>query len=232
MFKTIYRLAVLTIVCGNFYPAVGSAQQSLEFGVWGGYARSNEFTNDVTLCVLYTCGPTTTNPHFWRHAFASGVMLRQQRSERTAVRAEAALVPKGYGPGDHRSDWHQAALYMEVPVLAEVRLLEIGALGLHLSSGLAPALLLSCTVSGSTADGFIQERCDRTNPVTGRSYGPGVSHDLGWVVAPGARLPTAAGNLILELRHTRGLIDIRPDAVGRTTNRSTVIIFASSWRVR
>ncbi|CAN5653092.1 hypothetical protein BH23GEM6_BH23GEM6_11780 [soil metagenome] len=232
MYKVVVGVALLSIVSAGLSPAATSAQQGLEIGIWGGHSRTNEFTSDLTLCVLYTCRPTTMNPHFWRNAPTGGLMIRQQKSERLALRAEAVLAPKGFGPGDERSDWRLASQYLEIPLLAEIRMLRVGSLGLHLSGGLAPAVLVSCTVSGTTIDGFIQEPCAELNPVTGKSYGPSVAYDLGWAVAPGIRLPMGTGNLLLELRHTRGLIDTRPDAAGHTTNRSTAIAAASTWRVR
>jgi hypothetical protein len=206
--------------------------QSLEAGIWGGYARSNEVTTNVVICTGFECSPSVIHPHFTRNAGVAGVVLRQQRTERLALRGEVVYARKGFGPGDERSDWRVASQYLELPLLAEVVVLRLGSARLQASGGLAPAVLLSCRVSGTTVHGFITAGCAEHDPIADRSYGPNVSYDLGWVVAPGLRLPTSNGSLLVELRHTRGLLDIRRDRDSHTANHSTAVAVASTWTLR
>lgn len=159
-------------------------------------------------------------------------MLRQQWNERVAFRGEVVLAQNGYGPGDERSDWRVASQYLEFPLLAEVRLLQLGASRLQLSGGLAPAVLLACQVSGTTEAGFIAADCNERDPIKDESYGPSASWDLGLVMAPGLRVPTRYGSMLFELRHTRGLVDIRPDRGDHTGNHSTAVSLVTTWNLR
>jgi hypothetical protein len=228
MFRIALRLALTVVAAAGVLPA-GARAQALEVGGWAGYARSNEFTTDISICTTNGCGPAQTNPHFGRTVPAAGVMLRQEMTTWLAVRAEMALAGKGYGPGDERSDTRVHSSYLEFPLLAEVRLLRIGPTRLQLSGGVAPAVLLSCRASGSL---LRTDGCRDRDPGTGDLRAPRPSYDLGWVIAPGIRLPVSRGTLLLEIRHTRGLLDIKPDETGRTVNRSTALVLASTWRLR
>jgi hypothetical protein len=228
MFRIALRLVLTAVVAAGVLPA-GARAQALELGVWGGYARSNEFTTDVSICNANGCAPTETNPSFERTAPVAGVMLRREMTAWLAVRAEMALAGKGYGPGDERSRARVHSSYLEFPVLAEVRLLGVGPARLQLSGGLAPAVLLSCSSSGNS---FITGGCRDREPGTGELHAPRRSYDVGWVIAPGIRLPVSRGTLLLEIRHTRGLLDLQPDEEGRTVNHSNAVILASTWRLR
>lgn len=156
-------------------------------------------------------------------------MLRKEMTAWLAVRAEMALAGKGYGPGDERSQTLVHSSYLEFPLLAEVRLLRMGPTRLQLSGGAAPAVLFSCRASGSI---LRTNGCRDRDPTTGDLRAGRPSYDLGWVIAPGIRLPVSHGTLLLEIRHTRGLLDLEPDEAGRTLNRSTALVVASTWRLR
>jgi hypothetical protein len=212
--------------------AAPSAAQELHVGVWGGLTRSNEFTTGTSICVMDRCGPTTTNPHFWRRAPAGGVSARRTLGGRLALRGELAFAGRGYGPGDERSDWRVASQYLEAPLLAEVGMIRLAGARLHVAAGVAPAVLLACEVSGTSAAGFVTAGCSDPHPVTGATYGPGVSHDVGLVLAPGLRTSLGGAEVLVELRYTRGLVDTRPGAAGHTANRSTGVMVGTSWRVR
>lgn len=111
--------------------------------------------------------------------------------------------------------------YLEAPVLAEFAFLRLGSVAFTTTAGLAPALLVSCSVAAETVDGFKSTGCQEdwafasdTGP---RILGPRTL-DLGAAVALGARLSLPGGTGFLELRHTRGLIDSNPDQHGTTHN--------------
>jgi hypothetical protein len=214
------------------FAALPAAAQQLEIGVHGGLARSNEITSGVMICQeggAGSCGPTSFNPHYWRHAPTFGLLLRQQTSPALGLRGELNLAHRGYGPGAQSAD-HVAALYLETPLLAELRLLRRGMLEVQLAGGLAPALLLSCRFTGRDVNGPVDARCDEVSPWGGESYGPTSRYDVGAVLAPGLRLRTAGGSLGLEHRFSHGLVDIRPTGRGITTHRShvTAITFSRS----
>jgi hypothetical protein len=210
--------------------AVGSEAQQTEIGVWGGIARTNEITSTI-LCTL-DCGPSSFWNHHWRHTATGGVTVRRPVGARLAARAEISLAPKGYGPGATPHDWRVASRYLELPLLIDVRLLKLGPAEMQLGAGLAPAVLLACSVSGTTVEGFMETGCGERDPRTGGSSGPGIGWDLGWVVAPAVRLPAGPAHLTIEARHTRGLVDIRPGGGGSTTNRSTAIVVGTTLMLR
>lgn len=187
-----------------------------------------EFTTDISICNANGCAPTQTNPTFARTVPVAGVMLRKEMTAWLAARAEVALAGKGFGPGDARNETRVHSSYLEFPLLAEVRVLKIGPTRLQLSGGLAPAVLLSCRASGSI---LRTDGCRDRDPTTGEVLASRRFYDVGWVVAPGIRLPVSRGTLLLEIRRTRGLLDLEPDEQGRTVNQSTAVILGSTWRL-
>jgi hypothetical protein len=213
-------LVVLTLMI-SAASAGGSEAQQTEVGVWGGIARTNEITSTI-LCTL-DCGPSSFWNHYWRHTATGGVTVRRPVGARLAARAEISLAPKGYGPGTTPHDGRVASRYLELPLLIDVRLLKLGPAEIQLSAGLAPAVLLACTVSGTTVEGFVETGCGERDPRTGGSSGPGIAWDVGLVIAPGMRVPAGPAQLTVEARHTRGLVDIRPGSGGSTTNRATAL---------
>jgi hypothetical protein len=228
MFRITLRLALTAVSAAGMLPA-GAGAQALELGAWGGYARSNESTTGFSLCNSNGCEPSGRQHGFERTAPAAGMMLRRESTAWLAFRAEIALAGKGWGPGDehHRNRVHST--YLELPLLAEVRVVKIGPTRLQLSGGLAPAVLLSCRASVN----LLRTRgCRERDPITDEFRPPRPSYDLGWVIAPGIRLPVSRGSLFLEYRHTRGLLDLEPDEQGHTVNESSAVILASTWRLR
>jgi hypothetical protein len=224
---------ITLIVAGLLLSAAPAAAQQLEIGVRGGLARSNEVTSQIEICFHPApgeCGPASTHPHHWRQAPTYGVVLRQQATRRTALRGELNLVHRGHGPGEMSAS-HVASRYLEAPLLLELRLARTGALELQLAGGVAPAVMLACRYTGLDVNGPVDAPCDEISPWSGESYGPTVDYDLGALLAPGVRLHTGGGSLGLEFRYSRGLVDVRPEAHGRTTNLSFVTAVAYTHRL-
>lgn len=221
------RLVLAAVFALSAFPA-GAGAQALEVGAWGGYARSNEVTSGFSICNMSGCEPARSQPGFGRAVPAAGVMLRREMTPWLAVRGEVALAGKGYGPGNEQFRTRVHSSYLEFPLLAEVRLARIGPTRLQLSGGAAPSVLLSCRSSTSS----VRTSGCRERNSAGEFHAFRRSYDVGWMVAPGIRLPVSRGNLLLELRRTRGLLDLEPDDEGRTVNRSTALVLASTWRLR
>lgn len=224
----VYLSVPLTIAALAVSGHSGAAAQGTEIGIWGGLARSNEVTTDFQMCNMNGCGPGKTYPSFSRTSVVAGLSVRQRLSDRIGIRVEAGVANKGFGPGDHRSDSRVSSAYLELPLLADLRLFNFGATELHLSAGVAPAVLLSCRWSGTTVNGRESGTCDEPGEFS--QYGPTVRHDLGWMLAPGVRVNTGLGALLLELRRTGGLVDIQPGEFGRTANSSTAVVVGFLWR--
>lgn len=227
MFRIALRLALTAVSAASVLPA-GARAQALELGAWGGYARSNESTTGFSICNVNGCAPSGSQHGFGRTAPVAGMMLRREGTAWLAFRAEIALAGKGWGPGDEQHRTRVHSTYLELPLLAEVRVVKIGPARLQLSGGLAPAVLLSCRAS---VNPLRTRGCRERDPNTGELHPPRPSYDLGWVVAPGIRLPVSRGTLLLEIRHTRGLLDLEPDEQGRTVNHSNAVILGSTWRL-
>jgi hypothetical protein len=160
-------------------------------------------------------------PHEPRHGFAGGAFVRVGLSRSLSLQPELLFVQKGFevtGPTLHLS-------YIELPVLlrADLRGTEAGGVRPFLYGGLAPALLTSCTVFGTHVEGAYHGRCGEVEPadvqLEPRSY------DLGLALGGGLNVM----GLVVELRHTRGLIDnqVRPHAE-RSTNRALTALVGYS----
>jgi hypothetical protein len=212
-------LATLTLLAMSVtgHPA---AAQDVEVGGWLAASRSSEITTGLTLCNARGCFPSSSSPtgSAARNSVHGAVMARAPLSPRLAIRAELAVAPKGYTPPTHP---YVTSTYLEAPVLAEVAFLRLGSVSLTAAAGLAPALLVSCSVAAETVNGFKRTGCQEDWAFAGetepRFLGPR-SLDLGAAVAFGARFPFPRGTGFLELRHTLGLIDSNPDQDGTTRN--------------
>lgn len=229
------KLFLIIMVPGLYAVGLGCpssvAAQTMEIGGWVGYSVSNEYTSGFGICNVNGCYPSSSNPHYSRTAPAAGLVVRAAWSERLALRGELMLSHRGYGPGEAPHRQRVASRYLELPLLAELHLAKVGPAGVAISGGVAPALLLSCSYSGRRSAGPVTAGCGETDPLTGRSYGPDVGYDLGWILAPGLRFPVPRGSVSLELRHRRGLVDIRSDYHGRTANRATVLTLGFTRRL-
>jgi hypothetical protein len=193
--------------------------QALEVGGWLGWNGSSEVTTDITICTAVGCGPSATSPHRWRQAPAGALGARAELHPRVALRAEVAVVPKGYPPPTHP---YVTSTYLEVPVAAELTWLRLRSAAFTALAGVAPARLLACTVSAETVHGFQQATCGE-EWWDGRVLGPR-DRDLGVLVGIGLRRPVAGGSATLELRHVQGVKDSEPWAYGRTLNRTVTLI--------
>jgi hypothetical protein len=195
------------------------AAQSVEVGGWLGWNGSSEVTTDITICTAVGCGPSAMSPHRWRQAPAGALGARAELHPRVALRAEVAVVPKGYPPPTHP---YVTSTYLEVPVAAELTWLRLRSADVTALAGIAPAHLVACTVSAETVDGFQQAACGEEWG-DGRVLGPR-DRDLGVLVGIGLRRPVAGGSATLELRHVHGVKDSAPWAYGRTLNRTVTLI--------
>jgi hypothetical protein len=204
---------VLTTVSGPL------AAQSLEVGGWLGWNGSSEVTTDIMICTAVGCGPGAMMPHRWRQALAGALGARVELHPRVALRAEMAVVPKGYPPPTHP---YVTSTYLEAPMGVELTWLRLRAADVTALAGIAPARLIACTVSADTVDGFQQTACGE-EWWDGRVLGP-QERDLGVVVGIGLRRPVAGGSATLELRHVHGVMDSAPWENGRTLNRTLTLI--------
>lgn len=204
-------------------PARSLAAQSLELGLWGGGARSNEVTTGISLCNANGCGPSSSWPHYERNAVTGGIGARLQLHDRVAVQAGLSLGRKGFGPGPSPADRRVDSRYLELDLTGQVRVVSYGPAALWLGGGLAPSLLLRCQTSGTTVSGFEATACGVSSAASGVRHGPEVDHDLGWVAGPLIRVASPVGVFRLQARYMRGMLDIRPDEEGTTTNRSFLV---------
>jgi hypothetical protein len=111
------------------------AAQSVEVGGWLGWNGSSEVTTDITICTAVGCGPSATSPHRWRQAPAGALGARAELHPRVALRAEVAVVPKGYPPPTHP---YVTSTYLEVPVAAELTWLRLRSADFTALAGIAP----------------------------------------------------------------------------------------------
>lgn len=229
MFRTACIPGLLVLAAAAL-STTNAGAQSFDVGLRVGWAQSNEFTHFV-LCNARGCGPSSSWPGFRRNAPTAALVVGVNGSNWLGARAEVALAQKGYGPGDERSDWRVASQYLEFPLLVQARLLRTALLDVQVRSGLAPAVLVSCRVAGTTISGFATGDCGEPLPATQSSYGPDVPYDLGWVIGWGIRFAGTFGDPVVEVSHTRGLIDIREES-GHTANRSTSISVGLLWKLR
>lgn len=211
------RLLLPALVLLAVAPAPASAQQ-VELGAWGAFSRSSEITTDIYICTMDGCSPSAMMPHRSVHAPAVGVTGRVALHPRVALRGELALVPKGYPPPTHP---YVTSTYLEAPLALEVAWLRLGRVDLTAAGGVAPALLLACTVSARTVDGFRQTGCQEE--WHGQILGPR-DRDLGVLLAVGARLRGEGGAAFVELRRVHGVVDTNPHAYGRTLNRTLALL--------
>jgi hypothetical protein len=212
-------LAAVALLAAFVAQPAPLAAQSLEVGGWLGWNRSSEITTDITICTAVGCGPSATMPHRWRQAPAGAVSLRAAPHPRFALRAELAVVPKGYPPPTHP---YVTSTYLELPVAAELTWLRLRTADVTALAGIAPARLIACTVSADTVDGFRQRECGEEWR-DGRVLGP-QERDLGVLLGLGLRRPVAGGSATLELRHVHGVMDSAPWESGRTLNRTVTLI--------
>lgn len=213
-------------------PAPAHAQHT-EIGAWVGYGSATEVTTGITICTAADCGPSWMSRPQRPRAPAGGLDFRIAATDWLAFRAGLSLIPKGHGVG-RDAGLRVAALYLELPVLLDVRLARIGPAELRLGAGVAPAALLSChvrTVERQYPFRSYDTPCAEPSPVTGTEYGPAVGHDFSWLLVPGIRIPFDHGSLDLEVRVIRGLLDLKPADGGITRNRAYSVSVGYGWRL-
>jgi hypothetical protein len=226
-FRRLAMAAVSAAALVLLLPVPSHAQQA-EVGGWLGYGSATQVTTDLTVCTINGCAPSWSSRQDRPRAVGGGVDVRVAATRWLALRAGLDLAPKGHGVGQ-AGDLRVASLYLELPVIVDVRLIRLGPAELWLGAGMAPATLLSCRVH--TAERGYPYRsyetpCGQPDPVNGLEYGPTASHDLSWILAPAIRVPLEHGSLALEARASRGLLDITPVETGSTRNRG---YFVAVW---
>jgi hypothetical protein len=155
-------------------------------------------------------------PHAPRRGVAAGMFLDFGVSRVLSIQPELLFVQKGF---DVRAPVVNVLhlSYVEAPVLLRVDLRGHDAPGIRpfIYGGLAPALLTSCRISGTHVEGEYHGRCGAVEPSEVRANPR--FYDLGLALGGGVK----HHGLVMELRHTRGLIDneVRAHAE-QTTNRA------------
>lgn len=222
------RLLLTAVAAASMLvPPPGSLlAQQVEIGGWIAANASSEVTTDITICAGWTCGPAATMPSRWRRAPAGAVVSRLHLHPRLALRAEAALVPKGYTPPTHP---YVTSTYIELPLAAELAWLRLAGVELTALAGLVPARLLDCTVSAETVHGFVRTGCQEAW-YDGRIVGPR-NQDLGVLIGGGVRRRTGAGTTFAEIRYVRGVMDSHPQDDGRTLNRTLTLAAGHAFTV-
>ena len=163
----------------------------------------------------------SAQPNQPRRAIAAGAFVRFVLHQGLSVQPELLYAQKGYevtGPTLHLS-------YVELPILlrADVRATEAKGVRPFLYGGPAPAVLVSCTVFGTTVQGSYRERCGEAESTPPRD--DPAAYDLGLVLGGGL----GYGRLALEMRHTRSLIDIRAwEGAEKSTNRALTVLLGYS----
>lgn len=159
----------------------------------------------------------SAQPNQPRRGVVAGAFVRFTLHRGLSVQPELLYAQKGYevtGPTLHLS-------YVEVPILFRADLRAPDARGLRpfLYGGPAPAVLVSCTVFGTTVNGPYRDRCGEAEATPARDDPAG--YDLGLVLGGGL----GYGRFALEVRHTRSLIDIRAwEGAEKSTNRALTVL--------
>ncbi|HEV2130589.1 MAG TPA: porin family protein [Longimicrobiaceae bacterium] len=159
----------------------------------------------------------SAQPNQPRRGVAAGAFVRFGLRRGLSVQPELLYAQKGYevtGPTLHLS-------YVELPFLfrADLRAPEARGLRPFLYGGPAPAVLVSCTVFGTTVQGPYRDRCGEAD-ATPTGTDP-AAYDLGLVLGGGL----GYGRFALEVRHTRSLIDIGAwKGAEKSTNRALTVL--------
>jgi hypothetical protein len=226
---SIHRTALLALsLAAALAAAAPAAAQSVEVGGWLARNYSSESTHGIPACIDPDPARCTRHaaPLDGRRATAGALSVRLQRERGIGLRGELALVPKGYSPPTHP---YISSLYLEAPLLAEVGTEPADPVSLFLAAGLAPSVLLRCSISDRTDAGLEQTAC-------GESRASGIAgtrrFDLGGVYSGGVRVRAGSGTAYLEVRAVNGLIDARPGREGRTLNSTSALMAGFTLRVR
>jgi hypothetical protein len=222
--EIIYRIVLPLLAAASiflvFIPRAEAQVRTVGLKAGGGNSSMIFFygrcpTEAAKMCVEFG------QPHEPRRGFAGGAFVQFGLSRVLSLQPELLFVQKGFevtGPTLHLS-------YVEMPVLLQVHPRGASARGIRpfVHGGLVPALLTSCTAFGTHVEGAYHGRCGEVEPadvqLEPRSY------DLGLALGGGLNVM----GLVVELRHTRGLIDnqVRPHPE-RSTNRALTALVGYS----
>ncbi len=192
--------ALVAAVAAFFLSTVSLRGEVAGFGVKLGLARANIFGGGIF------------DQHY-RTGFAGGAFIIWNFGSQFALQPEILLVRKGstYAEsGGGESVRETLSLdYLEIPILAKLRLLLIEAVRVHVFTGPSPALRLRARVKveyGGETEIEILEGIKKT--------------DLGWVAGAAVDVPAGGIRISLDLRASWGLKSLSAESARRIRNRA------------
>ena len=197
------RLRVRSLVCGAVLACASPAwSQGLDFGVKGGMNIANVDVSDDG-------ASPSLDP---RIGLVAGGFVRMPINAWLALQAEGLYAEKGARFEDSGIDAKLILNYVEVPVLARVRLARL----FYATAGPSMAFLLQAKArtrfSGSTEDVDISDEVQ--------------SFDFGLAMGGGVEL----GRLIIDGRYTLGLRDTDKDTTDTSTMKNRTISITAGFR--
>ena len=197
------RLRVRSLVCGAVLACASPAwAQGLDFGVKGGMNIANVDVSDDG-------ASPSLDP---RIGLVAGGFVRMPINAWLALQAEGLYAEKGARFEDSGIDAKLILNYVEVPVLARVRLARL----FYATAGPSMAFLLQAKArtrfSGATEDIDISDEVQ--------------SFDFGLAMGGGVEL----GRLIIDGRYTLGLRDADKDTTDTSTMKNRTISFTAGFR--
>ena len=192
-----------SLVCGALLVCAGPARaQGLDFGVKGG----------VNVADVDLSGDGDAPSFDPRIGLVAGGFVRMPISSWLAVQAEGLYAEKGARFEDSGVDARLILNYVEVPVLAHVRLARV----FYATAGPSMAFLVQARArtrfSGATEDIDISDEVQ--------------SFDFGLAMGGGVEL----GRLIIDGRYTLGLRDADKDTTDTSTMKNRTISFTAGFR--
>ena len=158
-----------------------------------------------------------------------------------AIQPEVSLAAKGVRwerTVPSKSVDQSVLTYLEVPVMLTLSPLGRGRRwNPYVVAGPVTSVLLSCVqtfevqLAGNTEFAGVSDSCDAPDS-SGRPRYVTNRFELGVQIGMGVELAVAAGRLLMEARHTRGLTSMQPGAEPSVLNRRVSGLVGFSWPLR